>query len=280
MRMFLAVAFFLFAVQSSLAQEFRLDYIDDPIARIKTNFGEIYVELFQKEAPETVANFIGLAEGTREFTDPKTRTKVKRNFYDNLIFHRVIKKFMIQGGDPLGTGAGSPGYRFEDEINADSLGLQKIKVLDDKGRPHPWLLIRSQNDFNRVLLFPLLRRMRIETQDEMKKRVDEVKNRLNKMSIKEAYQNQGYRYNPKLKSHHPKRGVLAMANSGPNTNGSQFFINLVETGWLTGKHTVFGKVVKGMNVVDRIAEVPVDPRSSRPKRDVRILSIRVYKGPR
>lgn len=280
MRMFLAVAFFLFAVQSSLAQEFRLDYIDDPIARIKTNFGEIYVELFQKEAPETVANFIGLAEGTREFTDPKTQTKVKRNFYDNLIFHRVIKKFMIQGGDPLGTGAGSPGYRFEDEINADSLGLQKIKVLDDKGRPHPWLLIRSQNDFNRVLLFPLLRRMRIETQDEMKKRVDEVKNRLNKMSIKEAYQNQGYRYNPKLKSHHPKRGVLAMANSGPNTNGSQFFINLVETGWLTGKHTVFGKVVKGMNVVDRIAEVPVDPRSSRPKRDVRILSIRVYKGPR
>ena len=280
MRMFLAVAFFLFAVQSSLAQEFRLDYIDDPIARIKTNFGEIYVELFQKEAPETVANFIGLAEGTREFTDPKTRTKVKRNFYDNLIFHRVIKKFMIQGGDPLGTGAGSPGYRFEDEINADSLGLQKIKVLDDKGRPHPWLLIRSQNDFNRVLLFPLLRRMRIETQDEMKKRVDEVKNRLNKMSIKEAYQNQGYRYNPQLKSHHPKRGVLAMANSGPNTNGSQFFINLVETGWLTGKHTVFGKVVKGMNVVDRIAEVPVDPRSSRPKRDVRILSIRVYKGPR
>lgn len=280
MRMFLAVAFFLFAVQSSLAQEFRLDYIDDPIAQIKTNFGEIYVELFQKEAPETVANFIGLAEGTREFTDPKTQTKVKRNFYDNLIFHRVIKKFMIQGGDPLGTGAGSPGYRFEDEINADSLGLQKIKVLDDKGRPHPWLLIRSQNDFNRVLLFPLLRRMRIETQDEMKKRVDEVKNRLNKMSIKEAYQNQGYRYNPKLKSHHPKRGVLAMANSGPNTNGSQFFINLVETGWLTGKHTVFGKVVKGMNVVDRIAEVPVDPRSSRPKRDVRILSIRVYKGPR
>ena len=280
MRMFLAVAFLLFAVQSSLAQEFRLDYIDDPIARIKTNFGEIYVELFQKEAPETVANFIGLAEGTREFTDPKTQTKVKRNFYDNLIFHRVIKKFMIQGGDPLGTGAGSPGYRFEDEINADSLGLQKIKVLDDKGRPHPWLLIRSQNDFNRVLLFPLLRRMRIETQDEMKKRVDEVKNRLNKMSIKEVYQNQGYRYNPKLKSHHPKRGVLAMANSGPNTNGSQFFINLVETGWLTGKHTVFGKVVKGMNVVDRIAEVPVDPRSSRPKRDVRILSIRVYKGPR
>ena len=180
----------------------------------------------------------------------------------------------------MGTGAGSPGYRFEDEINADSLGLQKIKVLDDKGRPHPWLLIRSQNDFNRVLLFPLLRRMRIETQDEMKKRVDEVKNRLNKMSIKEAYQNQGYRYNPQLKSHHPKRGVLAMANSGPNTNGSQFFINLVETGWLTGKHTVFGKVVKGMNVVDRIAEVPVDPSSSRPKRDVRILSIRVYKGPR
>ena len=280
MRMFLAVAFFLCTVQSSLAQEFRLDDPDDPIALIKTNFGEIYVELFQKEVPETVANFIGLAEGTREFTDPKTRTKVKRNFYDNLTFHRVIKKFMIQGGDPLGTGAGSPGYRFEDEINADALGLQKIKVLDDKGHPHPWLLIRSQNDFNRVLLFPLLRRMRIETQDEMKNRVDEVKSRLNKMSIKEAYQNQGYRYNPKLKSHHPKRGVLAMANSGPNTNGSQFFINLVETGWLTGKHTVFGKVVKGMNVVDRIAEIPVDPRSSRPKRDVRILSIRVYKGPR
>lgn len=274
----MTVSFFLFTAQSSFAQGFQLGSPDNPIVLIRTNLGRFYAELFQKEAPKTVANFIGLAEGTRKFTDPKTQKWVKRNFYDNLIFHRVIKQFMIQGGDPLGNGTGNPGYQFEDEINADTLGLQKTKVFDDKGNPHPWLQVRSQNDFNRVVIFPLLRQMQIKNQSDMQKRKREVRNRLDTMSLKDVYQNQGYRYNSKLRSYRPKRGVLAMANSGPNTNGSQFFVSLVDTNWLMGKHTVFGKVVKGMSVVDRIGKVPVDSRSSKPKQDVKIFSIRLHKG--
>jgi cyclophilin family peptidyl-prolyl cis-trans isomerase len=249
----------------------------DPMCLIKTSRGDIYVRLFASETPKTVENFIDLAEGTKEFTDPNTKQTVKRPFYDNLVFHRVIKDFMIQGGCPLGTGTGDPGYKFADEINADALGLDKLKVLNEKSQPHPWLSVRSQEDFDNLIKNPLLRAMGITTQDQMKARMDEFNRRIDQLTLKEAYANLGYRYNPALKSHAPKRGVLAMANSGPNTNGSQFFINLVDTPWLTGKHTVFGEVVKGMDVVDKIGAVPVDARSSKPLEPVRILSIRPIK---
>lgn len=164
----------------------------NPIFVVKTSMGDIQVELFADETPETVRNFIGLAEGTKEFIDPAIDKKVKRPFYDGLTFHRVIKNFMIQGGCPKGDGTGSPGYRFDDEINT---------------------------------------------------------------------------------SHAPLRGVFAMANSGPNTNGSQFFINLVDTPWLSGKHTVFGKVVAGMDVVDNIGNVKTGA-GDRPVKPIKILSIK------
>ena len=246
--------------------------VKDPNCIIQTNHGEIVVKLFASEAPKTVANFIGLADGSKAFTDPETKLKVKRPFYNGLIFHRVIKDFMIQGGCPLGTGTGDAGYKFEDEINADALGLDKIKVLDAQGQPHQWLLVRSQEDFNNTILRPLFRAMGITSNDELQKRQEEVNERVKAMTLKEAYTNLGYKYNDKLKSHALKRGVLAMANSGPNTNGSQFFINLKDTPWLTGKHTVFGEVVKGMDVVDKIGDVPVGA-GSRPKDPVTISSI-------
>lgn len=147
-------------------------------AIMKTSKGKIIIHLFEKEAPKTVANFIGLAQGTKEFIDPKTKEKVKRPFYDGLIFHRVIPNFMIQGGDPLGNGTGGPGYEFEDEFN------KKLR--------------------------------------------------------------------------HNKPGILSMANAGPNTNGSQFFITVVPTKWLDDKHSVFGEVVKGFEVVKEISEVKRD----------------------
>lgn len=246
----------------------------DPVVIIKTSMGEISVKLFAREAPKTVANFIDLAEGKKEFTDPKTGQKVKRPFYDNLTFHRVIKDFMIQGGCPLGTGSGSPGYTFEDEINADHLGLDKINISDAEKQTHPWLLIRTQEDFARIVMAPLYKSMGISSQQELDERIDEVKDKLFNMTLKDAYINMGYRYNTKLKSHAPERGVISMANSGPNTNGSQFFINLVDTPWLTGKHTVFGVVIKGMDVVDKIGSVAVDPGTGKPEKDVTILSIR------
>lgn len=149
-------------------------------ALFETNRGNFKAKLFSDRVPITVENFVGLAEGTKEFTDPKTQEKTKRPFYDGLIFHRVIRDFMIQGGCPIGNGTGGPGYRFADEI------------------------VAGQNSHN-------------------------------------------------------KPGMLSMANAGPNTNGSQFFITTVPTPWLDKGHTIFGEVVEGYDVVESIERVRTAP---------------------
>jgi len=256
------------------AQSMAVDNQKNSVCVIKTSQGDIRVALFDAEAPETVKNFIDLAEGRKPVTVPGTREKVKKHFYDNLIFHRVIKDFMIQGGCPLGNGTGDPGYTFADEINAIALGLDKIKALAPGGRVHPYLAVRNQQDFNRVVVSPLARKLGITSPQQFQDRLPEIQQKVSALSLKECYENLGYRYNDALKSHPPLRGVIAMANSGPDTNGSQFFINLVDTPWLTGKHTVFGRVITGMDVVDKIGGVPVDT-SNRPQKAVRILSIRL-----
>ncbi len=164
------------------------------VATIDTNKGQIQVELFPNHAPKTVRNFVGLATGDIEWTDPATGKKRNDPLYQNVIFHRIIQGFMLQGGDPLGQGTGGPGYQFADEI-------------------HPEL------SFDRPYL-------------------------------------------------------LAMANAGPNTNGSQFFITTVPTPHLNGRHTIFGQVISGQDVVDAIESVPTG-RQDRPKDDVVINSIAV-----
>jgi peptidyl-prolyl cis-trans isomerase A (cyclophilin A) len=247
---------------------------NNPVCIIKTSSGDILLELFAKEAPETVKNFIALAEGQKAYTDPGTRTTVKKNFYDNLIFHRVIKNFMIQGGCPQGDGTGGPGFTIDDEINAIDLGLDKIKAVQPDGTVHPSLLVRTQEDFYRVVISPLVLKMGITSQRQFQDSLQEIQQKVSELSLKDCYENLGYTYNDALKSTPPKRGVIAMANTGPNSNGSQFFINLVDTPWLAGKHTVFGKVIQGMDVVDKIAEVPVD-ENGKPKKTVSILSIRL-----
>src|SRR5512136_1909253 len=146
---------------------------EEMYATFQTSMGDIVVKLLPERAPKTVENFVGLAEGTREWSDPRSGQKVKKPLYDGTVFHRVIPDFMIQGGDPLGTGTGGPGYRFADEIGPD-------------------------NKFDRP-------------------------------------------------------GLLAMANAGPNTNGSQFFITEVPTPHLNRGHTIFGEVVKGLDLVLKIA---------------------------
>jgi peptidyl-prolyl cis-trans isomerase A (cyclophilin A) len=166
-------------------------------ATFNTSMGDIVVELFEDKAPKTMANFIGLASGTKEWTDPKTGEKVKRPLYNGTIFHRVIPGFMIQGGDPLGNGTGGPGYRFEDE------------------------------------------------------------------------------FHPDLK--HNKSGILSMANAGPNTNGSQFFITHKATPWLDGKHTVFGEIIKGQHVLDAIAKVGRDSRD-RPTKEIVLQQVIISRG--
>jgi len=167
-------------------------------AVLETTQGAITIELFPQHAPKTVANFTGLAQGTKESIDEVSRQKMARRFYDGLIFHRVIPQFMIQGGCPRGAGTGGPGYKFEDE-------------------------------FARDLRFD-------------------------------------------------RPGRLAMANSGPNTNGSQFFITVAPTEWLNDHHTIFGQVVSGQDVVEKISRVPRGagdrPRTPVVMNEVRILEVK------
>ncbi len=165
------------------------------IAHFTTTEGNFDIQLFEEEAPKTVANFTGLAEGTKEWTDPRTGQKSKAPYYNGTVFHRVIDAFMIQGGDPLGQGTGGPGYKFADEFHS--------------------------------------------------------------------------------KLRHTEAGILSMANSGPNTNGGQFFITLAETSWLDNKHSVFGKVISGMDVIKKIGSTQTSKPGDRPVKPISIQSVTI-----
>ncbi len=164
-------------------------------AHFTTSEGSFKARLFEEEAPNTVANFVGLAEGTKEWTDPRTSRRVKQPYYHGTVFHRVIKGFMIQGGDPLGQGTGGPGYKFNDE------------------------------------------------------------------------------FHPKLR--HSRAGILSMANSGPNTNGGQFFITLDPTPWLNDKHSVFGEIVEGLDVVTKIGSTPTSKPGDRPVKPITVEGVTI-----
>jgi peptidyl-prolyl cis-trans isomerase A (cyclophilin A) len=243
----------------------------NPIVIMKTNQGDIEIEMLKDAAPKTVQNFIELAEGTKEVNGKK----IDKPFYDGLIFHRVIKDFMIQGGCPLGTGTGDAGYKFDDEISAKALGLDKEKAMTEKG-PHKSLMIRSQQDFAQNILMPLYPKLGINSQETFEAKKADLQKAVEALTIEEVFKNQGYKYEDGLKSVPAKKGFLAMANSGPNTNGSQFFINLADTPWLNGKHTVFGKVVGGMDIVEKIGGIKT-ASGDKPEEDVKIISVRVKK---
>jgi peptidyl-prolyl cis-trans isomerase A (cyclophilin A) len=167
---------------------------EDLTATIRTTMGTIVLRLFPDQAPKTVQNFVGLAEGTARWTDPRTGQPASGPLYNGTILHRVISGFMLQGGDPLGTGTGGPGYEFEDE------------------------------------------------------------------------------FDPSLRFDRPY--ILAMANAGPGTNGSQFFITVGPTPHLNNRHTIFGEVVQGQDVVDAIAQTETD-RGDRPIKDVVLESVTI-----
>jgi peptidyl-prolyl cis-trans isomerase A (cyclophilin A) len=185
--------------KEKLIKDFSLKPGDKLIAEFDTTGGTIKAELFWQEVPITVDNFVSLALGKKEWIHPATQEKLTKPLYDNTIFHRVIKGFMIQGGDPMGSGIGGPGYKFKDE------------------------------------------------------------------------------FHPSLK--HNKKGILSMANAGPNTNGSQFFITEGPTSHLDNRHSVFGQVndEESLNVVSAIANTPTGERD-KPLKDITIKSIKVYKN--
>lgn len=260
------------AAQAATQPETQPDAVERPVAVLTTNHGAVRIELFVDAAPRTVANFVGLAQGTRPFKDPATGVWVERPYYDGLTFHRVIDGFMLQGGDVLGTGTGGPGYQFPDEIDASALKLDELKVLPDgkEGAPHPWLMVRGQADFSRVIVQPVMESLGVDSQEALDANFDAVQTKLDALledgTLAELYAMQGYVYEEGLPSQALVKGAVAMANAGPNTNGSQFFINQVSTPWLTGRHTVFGRVMGGMDVVEAIAKVqtgmgdrPVEP---------------------
>jgi peptidyl-prolyl cis-trans isomerase A (cyclophilin A) len=166
-------------------------------AHFTTSEGNFTVHLFDAETPNTVATFTGLADGSKEWTDPRSGRKVKQPYFNGTVFHRVIEGFMIQGGDPLGQGTGGPGFTFADE------------------------------------------------------------------------------FHPKLR--HSKAGILSMANRGPNTNGGQFFITLAATPWLDDKHSVFGEVVEGMDVVKKIGSTATSKPGDRPVKPITVESVRIEK---
>ena len=164
-------------------------------AHFTTSEGNFTVRLFDAETPNTVANFTGLADGSKEWTDPRSGRKVKQPYFNGTVFHRVIEGFMIQGGDPLGQGTGGPGFTFEDEF-------------------HPTL-------------------------------------------------------------RHSKPGILSMANRGKDTNGGQFFITLAPTPWLDDKHSVFGEVIEGMDVVTKIGKTATSKPGDRPVKPITVESVSI-----
>ena len=210
-------------------------------AVMNTTAGDMVFDLYYNDAPNTVQNFIDLAQGEKEFTD-NAGVKVKKPFYNGLLFHRVIENFMAQGGCPKGDGTGGPGYSFDDEINGVALGLDKMIVKDS-----PYYQRHAQQ--------MVISELGIRSQEEFEKRKSEYLARIKEvieLPVIEVLHGSGYRYNEVVNSHRAVRGSLAMANSGPNTNGSQFFINQVETPHLDGLHTVFGQLVEGEDVLDKI----------------------------
>lgn len=211
-------------------------------AIIQTSNGDMIVELFPEEAPRTVQNFIDLSQGEKDFFGEKGVER--RPFYDGLKFHRVIPDFMAQGGCPRGDGTGGPGYRFEDEINAKYLGLDKLKIKDSRA-------------YEMHLQKAILQEFNIQSREALEEKRSQIEESFAsglELPVIEVLHRNGYRFNEVLKSRKALKGSLAMANAGPNTNGSQFFINQVDTPHLNGLHTVFGQLIEGYEVLDKIIE--------------------------
>lgn len=258
------------------AQSKKVDTTVKPVATIETTLGTIKVELWPDKAPVTVANFIGLSNGTKEWMDPVMKSKVKKPFYDGLIFHRVIKDFMIQGGCPFGTGSGDPGYKFEDETN--ELGEEIVGEIKDEDT--------AMRVFQTVFI-PYLQSGggdRSKLDKDIMAITDEcMKNNNGQPIMKHTveYYIEKTKFTGKVYKQGKviapvAYGTICMANSGPNTNGSQFFIVTKKEGcdWLNGKHTVFGRVIEGMDVVHKIEDVAKGAQD-KPVTDVKMTKVRV-----
>lgn len=236
--------------------------MEDPantLILLSTSTGDIYIELLPNEAPNNVENFLALAQGEVEFIDPNSNARFQPRYFDGMQFHRVVSDFVIQAGSPFFNPLGPPNVLIDDEINANSLGLDRLQVMDELGNFNPILNIGSEEEFHEVLIKPLFSRLNIETEAEMWERQYEVLEILQGLTVKQAYENQGFRYSESASTRGITRGVMALANAGPNQNGPEFFIALQDSPWLNGKHTVIGRIVEGIETADAIGNSEVDP---------------------
>ena len=232
----------------------------NPLVLISTSRGEIYIELFPNEAPNNVQNFIVLALGEKDFTNPDTGQPVQaRYYYNGMRFHRVVPGFVIQAGSQAKNPLGLQVELLPDEINADALGLDQIQAINPDGSFADQLNIESKQDFHSEILEPLYSRRNIADVDTALSRQYQTLEELQDLTVKSVYESQGYRYDSSLPSRAILRGTVALANSGPDSNGPEFFISLADAPQLTGKYTVIGQVIEGQSVMDTIGSTAIDP---------------------
>ena len=234
----------------------------NPLLQISTSRGNLFVELYPDEAPQNVRRFLSLAAGEIELVDRNTDTIYKPRYYDGMSFHRVIPGILIQAGSPAYNPLGAPSDLLEDEINANILGLDKENVLLPDSTTNPILNITSADEFSKQLLQPLYKSMSIETANDLIGQEEKIATRLRTMTIKELYQLLGYTYSEENVSRPIQSGVLALANSGPNSNGPEFFISMTDSEQLSGKYTAIGSVIEGMDVVGSIGSQALTPQKA------------------
>jgi len=236
--------------------------MEDPqnhLVRISTSQGEMFLELFPLEAPNNVENFIALASGKKEFINQSTGEPIQARYYNGMRFHRAVPGFIIQAGSPVNNPLGLQVNLLNDEINANALGLDQIPALNPDGSFADVLNIESKQDFHEDILTPLYAQQNITDVEAILNRQYQVLEILQGLSVKSVYENQGYRYDDSLPSRPIERGTVAVANSGPDSNGPEFFISLTAAEWLSGKYTVIGKVIEGQEVMDSIGNTAIDP---------------------
>ena len=231
----------------------------NPLMLLSTSLGDIYIELFKVEAPNNVDNFLALAHGEIEFTEKDSGNTFYPRYFDGMQFHRVIPNMLIQAGSPQYHPLGMPRRILADEINADVLGLDEQPGLNEFGEFNSLLNISDQSNFRDALLEPILQHLRIDSDSELTNRQYEIYDFIANLTIKQAYELGGYTYNSDLTTRRITRSIVALAYSGPNSNGPEFFIATSDLPWLNGKHTVIGKVVEGMETVDAINRTEIDP---------------------
>ena len=227
---------------------------NNPLVLVTTGAGNIYLEMLPAEAPANVQNFLDLAAGEVEIVDRQSGRSFTPRYYDGMTFHRAVPGLLIQAGSPAENVFGNPPETLIDEINANSLGLDRMPAVLPDGSFNPILQIGDREDLEELVLIPLYRAMGIGSAEEINRRQFEIDQQLRELTVKQVYQNFGYRYTERFQTRPIGRGTVALANSGPNTNGPEFFIALSPAEWLNGRYTVIARVVEGMDVVERISQ--------------------------